>query len=305
MQQRAGDGDVAVDAGERRADRADRLRDRQRVLEQPVAVGLVKALGRRRRAIARPGRRVGARGRRPAAGAGRGPGPWRRARAGRPPCSAAERGGPSCRRASSNVPAVAARKTLHGELGSAPARVPQPPADVHGRADGRDRARRLDIVAGRSTAAPRCDRRAAAAGSGRRRARRAARPRGRRARRRRYRPLAGLLRTWRTRWQVARTDRCRLSLMARSALITGGTGGLGAAVTHGVPRGGWRVVVPLYAEAERERVARARAARARAGRPLRPGLGRGGHRARRRRRRRAARRGRQPRRRLRDGRARA
>jgi NAD(P)-dependent dehydrogenase (short-subunit alcohol dehydrogenase family) len=42
--------------------------------------------------------------------------------------------------------------------------------------------------------------------------------------------------------------------MARSALITGGTGGLGAAVTRAFLDGGWRVVVPLYDEAERERV---------------------------------------------------
>ena len=57
VQQRAGDRDVAVDARERRRDRADRLGDRQRVLEQAVAVGLVVALGRRRVAVARPGRR--------------------------------------------------------------------------------------------------------------------------------------------------------------------------------------------------------------------------------------------------------
>jgi NAD(P)-dependent dehydrogenase (short-subunit alcohol dehydrogenase family) len=42
--------------------------------------------------------------------------------------------------------------------------------------------------------------------------------------------------------------------MARSALITGGTGGLGAAVTQAFLAGGWRVVVPLYDEAERDRV---------------------------------------------------
>lgn len=42
--------------------------------------------------------------------------------------------------------------------------------------------------------------------------------------------------------------------MARSALITGGTGGLGAAVTRAFLDSGWRVVVPLYAESERERV---------------------------------------------------
>ena len=37
--------------------------------------------------------------------------------------------------------------------------------------------------------------------------------------------------------------------MARSALITGGTGGLGAAVTRAFLDAGWRVVVPLYDEA--------------------------------------------------------
>jgi NAD(P)-dependent dehydrogenase (short-subunit alcohol dehydrogenase family) len=42
--------------------------------------------------------------------------------------------------------------------------------------------------------------------------------------------------------------------MAGSALITGGTGGLGAAVTRAFLDGGWRVVVPVFDEAERERV---------------------------------------------------
>jgi NAD(P)-dependent dehydrogenase (short-subunit alcohol dehydrogenase family) len=42
--------------------------------------------------------------------------------------------------------------------------------------------------------------------------------------------------------------------MAASALITGGTGGLGAAVTRAFLDGGWRVVVPVYDDAERERV---------------------------------------------------
>lgn len=42
--------------------------------------------------------------------------------------------------------------------------------------------------------------------------------------------------------------------MPGSALITGGTGGLGAAVTRAFLDGGWRVVVPLHKEAERERV---------------------------------------------------
>ncbi|HEX8157723.1 MAG TPA: SDR family oxidoreductase [Solirubrobacteraceae bacterium] len=42
--------------------------------------------------------------------------------------------------------------------------------------------------------------------------------------------------------------------MTGSALITGGTGGLGAAVTRAFLDGGWRVVVPIFDEAERERV---------------------------------------------------
>ena len=39
--------------------------------------------------------------------------------------------------------------------------------------------------------------------------------------------------------------------VAGSALITGGTGGLGAAVTRVFLDGGWRVVVPLHDERER------------------------------------------------------
>lgn len=42
--------------------------------------------------------------------------------------------------------------------------------------------------------------------------------------------------------------------MSSSALVTGGTGGLGAAVTQALLDGGWRVVVPIYDDAERERV---------------------------------------------------
>jgi NAD(P)-dependent dehydrogenase (short-subunit alcohol dehydrogenase family) len=42
--------------------------------------------------------------------------------------------------------------------------------------------------------------------------------------------------------------------MGRSVLVTGGTGGLGSAVTRGFLAAGWRVVVPLFDEAERERV---------------------------------------------------
>src|SRR3954447_8164318 len=55
VQQRAGDGDVAVDPRERGADRADALGDREAVLEQPVLVGLVVVLGGRRAAVELPG----------------------------------------------------------------------------------------------------------------------------------------------------------------------------------------------------------------------------------------------------------
>src|SRR3954447_25977987 len=42
--------------------------------------------------------------------------------------------------------------------------------------------------------------------------------------------------------------------MDRTVIVTGGTGGLGAAVTHALLERGWRVVVPWYAERELERV---------------------------------------------------
>jgi NAD(P)-dependent dehydrogenase (short-subunit alcohol dehydrogenase family) len=42
--------------------------------------------------------------------------------------------------------------------------------------------------------------------------------------------------------------------MERTVVVTGGTGGLGAAVTHTLLDGGWRVVVPWFAEHELERV---------------------------------------------------
>ncbi|MEA2193411.1 MAG: hypothetical protein QOI73_3532 [Solirubrobacteraceae bacterium] len=42
--------------------------------------------------------------------------------------------------------------------------------------------------------------------------------------------------------------------MTRSALVTGGTGGLGSAVTRALLDGGWRVVVPVHNDAERERL---------------------------------------------------
>jgi NAD(P)-dependent dehydrogenase (short-subunit alcohol dehydrogenase family) len=42
--------------------------------------------------------------------------------------------------------------------------------------------------------------------------------------------------------------------MGRTAIVTGGTGGLGAAVTRRLLADGWRVVVPWFAERELDRV---------------------------------------------------
>ena len=58
VQERAGDRDVAIDAGEGRGHRADALGDREAVLEQAVHVGLVVELGRRRAPVELPRRRV-------------------------------------------------------------------------------------------------------------------------------------------------------------------------------------------------------------------------------------------------------
>jgi NAD(P)-dependent dehydrogenase (short-subunit alcohol dehydrogenase family) len=53
---------------------------------------------------------------------------------------------------------------------------------------------------------------------------------------------------------AVRGPRGTVYAVARSVLITGGTGGLGSAVTRAFLDGGWRVVVPLYDEKERGRV---------------------------------------------------
>ena len=87
VQQRAGDRHVAIDAGEGRGHRAHALGDREAVLEQPVHVGLVVELGRRRAPVELPRRRVRAQHADRAARAGAGPGRWRRARAPRSPSS--------------------------------------------------------------------------------------------------------------------------------------------------------------------------------------------------------------------------
>ena len=54
VQQRARDRHVAVDPRKRRADRAHSLRDAETVLQQPVAIGLVVVLGRRRHSVGAP-----------------------------------------------------------------------------------------------------------------------------------------------------------------------------------------------------------------------------------------------------------
>ena len=154
VQQRAGDRDVAVHAAERGA----RSRDThcatvRRVLEQPVAVGLVVALGRRRLAEQLP--RLGARRRTrgPAARAGGGTGPSRSARAGRPPCARPGSAGRRAGRRARTRPASAGAQRVHRR---ARPRGSTRPVDAH----ARRRARRPRAAPPRAC---RCDRRARAA----------------------------------------------------------------------------------------------------------------------------------------------
>ena len=58
--------------------------------------------------------------------------------------------------------------------------------------------------------------------------------------------------------------------MGRTALVTGGTGGLGCAVTERLLDDGWRVVAPWIVKSELTRVPPTSATRARGGRPVRP-----------------------------------
>ena len=141
VQQRAGDRDVAIHAAERGGDRRHRLRDRQAVLEQPVAVGLVVALRGRGLAELLPGLGPRRRTRSPAARAGGGTGPSRSARAGRPPSA---RPGSADRRAgrrASYSPGSAGRSDAHVEA----------PARLHAARDAHAHARPA-IVASRGSA---------------------------------------------------------------------------------------------------------------------------------------------------------
>ena len=107
VQQRAGHRDVAVDARERRADRADRLGDARASARAARARRPGGSAWRPARRGRPPRSACPRRGRGRAARAGAGSGRSRAARAGRPPSPAAPRGGPSSRSASSKVPGSA------------------------------------------------------------------------------------------------------------------------------------------------------------------------------------------------------
>ena len=106
-----------------------------------MAVGLVEALGRRRAAVARPGRRAAAEDgvEQPAQVAVLDR--RRAARAGRPPSAPAERGGPSRSVGEVEGARLGGAQRAQRELGAVAVGGLQPPADAHRRADRRDRAR--------------------------------------------------------------------------------------------------------------------------------------------------------------------
>ena len=109
VEHRAGDGDLAVDAGEEVGGRAHRLGDREGVLEQPAGVGLVVVLGGRR--LAEAGPRSRSRGRRSGRAASRSERVLdrrRSARAGRPRAARPSAPGP---------PPAARRRTRRGPAG--------------------------------------------------------------------------------------------------------------------------------------------------------------------------------------------
>ena len=151
VQQRAGDGDVAVDARERGRDRRHGLGDGQRVLEQPVAVGLVVALGGRRVAERRPRRRCRRRTPRRAARAGAGSGSCATSSRRSASIWAAARGGPSSS-ASRSTSSARRRAAASRAICGAVARVDAVAAgDVHGGAgarSARDRATPSRMIAG-------------------------------------------------------------------------------------------------------------------------------------------------------------
>ena len=239
VQQRAGDGDVAVDAGEGRRDRADRLADGERVLEQPVAVGLVVELRRRRVAVGGPALRRGRRSTGRAAFAAAAAGSSRSAGAGRPRSARARAAGRRAGRA--EVVACRARRARSARrlTCGAVARMDDVAAeDAHRRCPAaselrglgdvvpdhrRDRPERSPSVRRRNSPPSRRERRSTLAHE-----QHAGRGRSPSVASRRQHEL-----------KVARAaDGYRMPRGARASVMSGGTGGLGVAVTRDDARRG-------------------------------------------------------------------
>ena len=295
--------------GERRADRADRLRDRQRVLEQAVAVGLVKALGGGRRAVARPGRRVAAP--KTASSSRRRSRSWivadelaqvglhQRGRARR---AVAQRGlveGPGGRGA----------QRAQRELGAvAVVAACSRPLTWTRRADGRDRGvapRRRRRTCDGSAAGAVAEQQAQVAAAAR--ASRTARPRERAARRRRLRPSC---RSFTNMDDTVASGRGRTAARSVASMATQRRSSPAAPAASARPSRAPSSTAAGASSCRSTTRPSASASRRTSGscssRPTSstPDSAARGHGARRRRRERAAARGRQPRRRLRDGRAR-
>ena len=194
VQEGAGDGDLAVDAGEEVGGGADRLGDGDRVLEQAVAVGLVVDLRRRRVAEARPDLRVARRRSARAGRAAAAPGPSPAAGAACP--RAPRRRPPTRRRGRLGVVLVRRGLAQAGELDLRPPALAhlEDAADLDRRSPARrarraprrpprrpPRRRRWRRRAPAAARARRCACAAARAREPRRRPRPAGRPRARRS----------------------------------------------------------------------------------------------------------------------------
>ena len=152
VQQRAGDGHVAVDAGEGGGQRAHALGHRQAVLEQPVAVGLVVVL--RGRGLVPALADLGARGRAAgrAARAGAAAGRCRSAPRGRRPSARTGSAGASVRSARSYSPSAAGAQRADRDARA----VALVDAEAAGHAHDRARpADRLGVPRRRPTSPPR------------------------------------------------------------------------------------------------------------------------------------------------------
>ena len=221
VQQRAGDRHVAVHAAEGRADRRHALRDGQLVLEQAVPVGLVVALGRRRlaerapRSPSRRRRRVQQRAQVARTG------PSRSARAGRPPCARPGSAGRRAGRRARTRRLGASRSAMHRRAARAARRGPRTRTHDPAATSSRGAASSVPVRS------PSTSRRAS---------------------------LARTIRTWsiscpglssRTRTRTnprhgaGRTTVVRF-MPDRTALVTGGAGGLGRSVVDALVADGWR-----------------------------------------------------------------